>query len=95
MVGRPAAGSALGPRDLSALVGLLATLEGLIQAGRVDDEVAARLGRRLEADGVSQGSGEREVRQALNDLNHRVRFALGEHNGPPQPAPVPLRHLAG
>ena len=63
MVGRVAAASALGRQDLSALVGLLGTLEGLIQAGRVDDEVLARLGRRLEADGVSQGSGEREVRR--------------------------------
>ena len=27
--------------------------------------------------------------QAINDLNHRLRYALGEYSSPPDPTPVP------
>lgn len=75
--------------DLAALLGVLATVEGLIMVGRVDSQDVAHLGRRLQADGASQGDGEREVRQALNDLNQRLRYALGEHDDPGRSEPVP------
>ena len=34
-------------------------------------------------------AGNRDLRQALNDLNHRLRYVLGEYNEPPKPTPVP------
>jgi hypothetical protein len=31
---------------------------------------------------------DRDVRKALNDMNHRLRYALGEYDGPPAPEQV-------
>jgi hypothetical protein len=42
------------------------------------------LGRLLGAGGT-----ERDLRQSISDLNHRLRYALGEYDEPPQPAAVP------
>ncbi|HEY0950759.1 hypothetical protein [Nocardioides sp.] len=69
-------------QDLGALIGLLATLEGeLTGIGAEMPEWAERLARRLARDGAAAGPGNREVRQGLNDLNHRLRCALGEYDG--------------
>jgi hypothetical protein len=38
---------------------------------------------------MADGATDRGFRQALNDLNHRLRYALGEYDDPPQPMPVP------
>ncbi len=47
------------------------------------DALTDHLRRRLVGVGlVTDWAGEREVRQTLNDLNHRVRYALGEYNTP-------------
>ena len=82
--------SAVTPSDLAALIGLLATLEGHSMGGGIDQHLVAALLSRLESDGlVSQGASERDLRQALNDLNHRLRFALGEYDEPPTSLPVP------
>jgi hypothetical protein len=32
---------------------------------------------------------ERDLRQAVSDLNHRLRYALGEYDEPPSSLPVP------
>lgn len=78
------------PHDLAALIGLLATLEGHLMAGDVDPHVVDHLLSRLAQDGlVSQDAGEQDLRQALNDLNHRLRFALGEYDEPSRSIPVP------
>ena len=51
---------------------------------------AASLAHRLGRDGfLGEDAGGREVRQALNDLNHRLRYALGEYDEPIEPLPVP------
>lgn len=77
-------------RDVAALVGLLATLEGeLTGTGDETPEWAARLTRRLVRDGAAAGPGNREVRQALNDLNHRLRYVAGEYDVPIDPIPLP------
>ena len=46
------------------------------------------MGDRLRRDGVRIGRNtEMAVRQALNDLNHRIRDALGEYDEPPDDSP--------
>ncbi|HEY0903327.1 MAG TPA: hypothetical protein VGE14_05505 [Marmoricola sp.] len=77
-------------RDVAALVGLLATLEGELMAiGEEMPEWAGHVGRRLVRDGAAAGPGNREVRQALSDLNHRLRYVAGEYDVPIDPMPLP------
>jgi hypothetical protein len=78
---------------VAALVGILANLEGELMVGDEGDDLpdwAAHLAERLGRDGlVERDAGQREVRQALNDLNHRLRYVLGEYDEPIAPLPVP------
>ncbi len=79
-------------RDVAALVGMLTTLESLLslEAGDQLPDWAARLARRLTRDGLlDRPEDPRELRQCLNDMNHRLRYALGEYDDPPVPEPVP------
>jgi len=78
-------------RDLSALIGILAICKSEIMlmepAGRM---LARRFATRLSDEGLlGANATERDVRQAVNDLNQRLRFALGEYDQPPEPLPVP------
>jgi len=76
----------LGQRDAAALVGLLAVLEGHLITGDLDRHVIDHLNSRLRIDGlVGRDAGPAELRLALADLNHRVRYALGEYDEPPAP----------
>ena len=79
--------------DVSALIGLVAVLEGELTADLDSDRVpdwAAHLARRLTGDGLlAPGAGNRELRQALNDLNHRLRYVHGEYDEEPGSYPVP------
>lgn len=73
---------------MTALIGLLSTLEGEISLGQMDSQFVVALGDRLRRDGVRIGRNtEMAVRQALNDLNHRIRDALGEYDEPPDDSP--------
>jgi len=76
-----------------ALIGLVATLEGELMGPNDDGEVpewAQGFATRLSRDGLLAPDGRnRELRQALNDLNHRLRYALGEYDEPPGPSPMP------
>lgn len=80
--------------DVAALIGLLAVLEGeLLVSGRdLDNNIpdwAQRLAARLTKHGLLPTEpSNRDLRQALNDLNHRLRYALGEYDEPPQRWPV-------
>ena len=66
-------------RDLTALIGILAVLEGELAGGEVSPHLAARIRERLERVAlVAPGGTAGEVRQALDDLNQRLRSALGE-----------------
>jgi hypothetical protein len=38
---------------------------------------------------LANAAGDREFRRALNDLNRRLRNALGEYDEPREPMPVP------
>jgi hypothetical protein len=51
--------------------------------------LASSLLQRWQGQGVlGPDAGEREVRQVLNDLNHRVRYAKLEYDEPPASTPV-------
>lgn len=79
--------------DVAALIGLLAVLEGdLMIADRFHDDIpdwAQHLATRLTKDGLLAAEPtNRDLRQALNDLNHRLRYARGEYAELPQSGPV-------
>ncbi|TFC01652.1 hypothetical protein E3O42_09780 [Cryobacterium adonitolivorans] len=82
----------LSTRDAAALVGVLASLEGLVLVAGLEDHAVQTLLRRLESDGIASPLGEGEdpgfhLRQALNDLNQQLRYALGEYDSPQAWAP--------
>ena len=65
--------------DAAALVGVLAVLEGQMANGTVDQEAVERFRSRLAADGQLTGATEgQDVAVALEALNQRIRFAMGE-----------------
>lgn len=77
-------------RDLSALIGLLAVIEGELMAGEVSRHLSDHIRDRLErVELLEPGGTERDLRQSINDLNHRLRYALGEYDEPPRPLVVP------
>lgn len=76
-------------RDLAAVIGLLAALEGELMAGEVSQHLSDRIRHRLQVVAVLEPGGtERDLRQSINDLNHRLRYALGEYDEPPSPSEV-------
>ena len=77
-------------RDALTLIGILAAIEGALLAGSVTDHWAAQLRDRFIAEGVlAPESTARDVRQAINEINHRLRYAVGEYPNPPRSMPVP------
>jgi hypothetical protein len=79
---------------VAAVVGVLATIESELMVGPDGDALpdwAVPLAHRLGRDGLlgEDDDGQRAVRQALNDLNHRLRYVLGEYDEPIAPLPVP------
>ncbi len=79
-------------QDVIGLIGLLASLEGELIADESDDvpDWARRLADRMSRDGLLTANPHgREVRQSLNDLNHRLRYVLGEYDEEPTSMPVP------
>lgn len=86
-------GRLLDDRHAAVLIGVLASLEGLIQAGRIGEQEVEYFRRRLRTDGYlpndsDPGTNDRDVRQKLNDLNQRIRYVLGEHEDPSASYPV-------
>ena len=70
--------------DLTALIGVLSRLTGLIMAGGIDEQDAACFLRRAIKDGLIEdepgtAAGTAELTRALEGLIHRVRVALGEY----------------
>lgn len=64
--------------DVAALIGVLAVLQGQALGHQLHDEVAGDLRRRLGVLG-----GDEELEAALDNLNQRLRYALGEYDNPP------------
>jgi hypothetical protein len=77
-------------RDVSVLVGMLAELETTIMAGEMPEHLTRQLARRFVKVGLlNDAVGSRDLRQAINDLNHRLRYVNGEYHEPIEPIPVP------
>ncbi len=92
MVDEPSLGGCpVGPADVTALIGVCAVLEGHLMGGRDRlADLSRHLGDRLTDDGLMVAGGdERAVRQAINDVNQRLRYAQGEYPEPPASMPVP------
>jgi hypothetical protein len=80
----------VGRQDTEVLIGWVASLEGELMGDGVSEALERKLRRRLvDADLLGEGADERELRQATNDLNHRLRYALGGYAEPPASIPVP------
>ncbi|MFC8297484.1 hypothetical protein [Micromonospora orduensis] len=76
-------------RDLAVLIGVLAELEGSLMGSDDMTHLVDRLCHRFAREGLlDPGADERAFRQALNDLNHRLRYGLGEYPELPPPIPV-------
>lgn len=81
-------------RDVAALIGVLAVLEGHLRRGLLDDEIIHDLTLRLvdedllAPDAVGGPPSAGRVSIAINNINHRLRFFLGEYDSEPQPLPV-------
>ena len=77
-------------RDAGVLIGILAVLEGAIWAGRFDGQTAGTIAERFAEEGLLAADyDQRDLRQALADLNQRLRYAAGEYGSPPDPVPLP------
>lgn len=62
--------------DAEALIGVLAVLGGRVLVGDLDGRIIAKLNQRV---GVQDPN---ELDAALDGLNQRLRFALGEYDAP-------------
>lgn len=77
-------------RDASVLIGILAILEGEIWAGSFDEPTAGKIAERFAEQGLLAANyDQRDLRQALGDLNQRLRYAAGEYDSPPESIPLP------
>jgi len=75
-------------RDARALIGLLAVLEGEIMASRLDAPLLKRVSQRFASAGMTANdASDRELRQALNNLNQRLQYAIGGYSDPPRSTP--------
>ncbi len=75
-------------RDLAALIGLLALLEGELMAGEISPHLSNRIRHRLERVALlAPGGTEQDLRQSINELNHRLRY--DEYDKPPSQPKVP------
>jgi len=80
----------VGRRDVEVLIGWAAVLEGSIVAGEVSPHLQGKLRRRLVDAGLLAADGsERDLLQAINDINHRLRYSYGEYTEPPRSRPLP------
>lgn len=85
-------------QDAETLVGVLAVLQGQLIGGSLDEDVVARLVRRFvragllepDPDGSPPSAGRLGV--ALDNLNQRLRYALGEYETEPAPGAEGIVH---
>jgi hypothetical protein len=72
------------------LIGVVAELEGQLMVDELPKHLTERLRDRFVRQGLLDVAGNaRALRQAINDLNHRLRYGLGEYEEMPRPKPVP------
>jgi len=79
-----AAPNPLQRRDAEVLIGILAVLDGVIWGGSLDEWTTSKVAERLVQQGLLTADHNRDdVHQALEDLNQRLRYAVGEYDNPP------------
>ena len=77
-------------RDANVLIGILAILEGMIWAGQLDEQITSKVAERfVQQDLLDAHYDQHGLRQAINDMNQRIRYAAGEYDTPPSPIPLP------
>jgi len=75
--------------DARALIGVLAILEGAIWAGDLSEQTTSKVAERFVQQGLlAADHDQRGLRQAINDMNQRLRHAVGEYDSPPPPIPL-------
>jgi len=74
-------------RDAEALIGIVAVLDGVIWGGSLDEWTTSKVAERLVQQGLLTADHNRDdVHQALDDLNQRLRYAVGDYDSPPWPS---------
>jgi hypothetical protein len=77
-------------RDANVLIGILAILEGAIWAGQLDEHTTSKVAERFVGqDLLGADHDQQDLRQAINDMNQRIRYAAGEYDTPPPSIPLP------
>ena len=77
-------------RDANVLIGVLAILEGVIWGGQLDEQTTGMVAGRFVQQGLLDADHDQhDLRQAINDLNQRIRYAAGEYDAPPSSVPLP------
>jgi len=77
-------------RDAKVLIGILAILEGVIWGGSLDERTTGKVAERFVQQGLLAADHDQHgLRQAINDLNQRLRYAAGEYDSPPPSIPLP------
>ena len=73
--------TALTAIDLTALIGIVGRLTGMVIGGALDDQEVTAFARRAAKDGlVGDGVSADELAAAYERLIGRLRFALGERS---------------
>jgi hypothetical protein len=77
-------------RDANVLIGILAILEGVIWSGQLDEWTTSKVAGRFVQQGLLGADyDQHDLRQAINDMNQRLRYAAGEYHTPPSSIPLP------
>jgi hypothetical protein len=77
-------------RDANVLIGILAILEGAVWAGQLDERTTGKVAERFVQQGLlGADHDQHDLRQAINDMNQRIRYAAGEYDTPPSSIPLP------
>jgi len=75
--------------DVNVLIGVMAVLEGAIWADDLNQQTTTKVAERFVQQGLLAADHDgRDLRQAINDINQRLRYAAGEYNSPPPPIPL-------
>lgn len=76
--------------DAEVLIGILAILEGAIWGGSLDEWTTGKVAERFVQQGLlAANHDQRHLRQAIGDMNQRLRYAAGEYDSPPPSIPLP------
>jgi hypothetical protein len=75
--------------DAEVLIGILAILEGAILGGSLDAWTTTKIAELYVQQGLlAADHDQRDLRQAIGDMNQRLRYAAGEYDSPPPPIPL-------